>query len=69
MKTIRPTREEYGLTVKSTGTSALAAECTALRLWHERIPEYHIKPGVELDFTPGVRAAQTFPMILHTGAD
>ena len=42
---------------------------TALRLWHERIPEYHIKPGVELDFTPGVRAAQTFPMILHTGAD
>jgi cytochrome P450 len=42
---------------------------TALRLWHERIPEYHIKPGVELDFTPGVRATQTFPMILHTGAD
>ncbi|GAB5008865.1 cytochrome P450 [Mycobacterium avium] len=42
---------------------------TALRLWHDRIPEYHIKPGVELDFTPGVRATQTFPMILHTGAD
>jgi cytochrome P450 len=37
---------------------------TALRVWHERIPEYHIKPGVELDFTPGVRAVQTFPMIL-----
>lgn len=39
---------------------------TALRVWHERIPEYHIKPGVELDFTPGVRAVQTFPMILRT---
>ncbi len=39
---------------------------TALRVWHERIPEYHIKPDVELDFTPGVRAVQTFPMILRT---
>jgi cytochrome P450 len=39
---------------------------TALRVWHERIPEYHIKPGVELDFTPGVRAVRTFPMILRT---
>ena len=39
---------------------------TALRVWHQRIPEYHIKPGIELDFTPGVRAVQTFPMILHT---
>ena len=42
---------------------------TALRVWHERIPEYHLKPGVELDFTPGVRAVQTFPMILHPGAE
>ena len=42
---------------------------TALRLWHERIPDYHIKPGVELDFTPGVRAVQTFPMILHEGRE
>jgi cytochrome P450 len=40
---------------------------TALRVWHDRIPEYHIKPGVELDFTPGVRAVQTFPMIMHAG--
>lgn len=40
---------------------------TALRVWHERIPQYHIKPGVELDFTPGVRAVQTFPMIMHAG--
>lgn len=42
---------------------------TALRLWHERIPDYHIKPGVELNFTPGVRAVQTFPMILHKGRE
>jgi cytochrome P450 len=42
---------------------------TALRVWHERIPAYHLKPGVELDFTPGVRAVQTFPMILHPGAE
>jgi cytochrome P450 len=42
---------------------------TALGLWHERIPDYHIKPGVELDFTPGVRAVQTFPMILHQGRE
>ncbi|OCB11749.1 cytochrome P450 [Mycobacterium intracellulare] len=42
---------------------------TALRVWHERIAEYHIKPGVELDFTPGVRAAQTFPMVLRTGVE
>ncbi|BCZ24675.1 cytochrome P450 [Mycobacterium senriense] len=39
---------------------------TALRVWHERIPEYHTKPGIELDFTPGVRAVQSFPMILRT---
>lgn len=42
---------------------------TALGLWHQRIPDYHLKPGVELDFTPGVRAVQTFPMILHEGRE
>ncbi|MGP4057263.1 hypothetical protein ACTWP6_20985 [Mycobacterium sp. 4D054] len=40
---------------------------TALRLWHQRLPDYEIKPGVELDFTPGVRAVSTFPMVLHHG--
>ena len=39
---------------------------TALQLWHERIPDYQIKPGVELIFTPGVRSVETFPMILQT---
>ncbi|WP_236591276.1 cytochrome P450 [Mycobacterium paraintracellulare] len=42
---------------------------TALRIWHQRIPDYHIKPGVELNFTPGVRATSSFPMILHKSVD
>jgi cytochrome P450 len=40
---------------------------TALRVWHERIPDYHIKPGAELNFTAGVRATGKFPMVLHKG--
>ncbi|HZU80558.1 MAG TPA: cytochrome P450 [Acidimicrobiales bacterium] len=34
----------------------------ALREWHARIPDYEIAPGAELVFTPGVRAADSFPM-------
>jgi cytochrome P450 len=36
----------------------------ALREWHRRIPDYRIKPGVELDYTPGIRTLETFPMLL-----
>jgi cytochrome P450 len=36
----------------------------ALREWHRRIPEYSIKPGVELEFTAGIRTLDTFPMLL-----
>jgi cytochrome P450 len=36
----------------------------ALRVWHERIPDYRVKPGVELAFTNGVRSLDTFPMLL-----
>ena len=36
----------------------------ALREWHRRIPEYRLKRGVELDFTPGIRAVDSFPMLL-----
>ena len=36
----------------------------ALGEWHRRIPEYRLKPGVELDFTPGIRAVDTFPLLL-----
>jgi len=37
---------------------------TALLEWHRRIPEYHVKPGVTLDYTAGIRTIATFPMVL-----
>jgi cytochrome P450 len=37
----------------------------ALREWHRRIPDYCIKPGVELDYTPGIRTLASFPMLLR----
>jgi cytochrome P450 len=36
----------------------------ALREWHLRIPDYQLKPGTELVFTPGIRSLQAFPMLL-----
>ena len=36
----------------------------ALREWHRRIPAYRVKPGVELDYSPGIRSVDTFPMVL-----
>jgi cytochrome P450 len=36
----------------------------ALREWHRRIPDYRVKPGVELNFTAGIRTLDTFPMVL-----
>jgi cytochrome P450 len=36
----------------------------ALREWHARIPDYHVKPGAQLAYTPGIRALETFPMVL-----
>jgi cytochrome P450 len=38
----------------------------ALREWHRRIPDYSIKPGVELNYTPGIRTIESFPMLLGT---
>ena len=40
----------------------------ALREWHRRIPDYRIKPGTKLAFTPGVRSVDTFPMLLGSSA-
>jgi cytochrome P450 len=37
----------------------------ALREWHRRIPDYAVKPGVLLDYTPGIRALDSFPMVLR----
>jgi len=40
----------------------------ALRTWHRRIPDYRIKEGELLDYTPGIRALDTFPMVLRQSA-
>jgi cytochrome P450 len=37
----------------------------ALHEWHRRIPEYRLKAGCELDYTAGIRALDTFPMVLR----
>jgi cytochrome P450 len=37
----------------------------ALREWHRRIPDYCVKPGVDLDYTPGIRTLESFPMLLR----
>lgn len=36
----------------------------ALRVWHNRIPHYRVKPGSELVYTVGVRSVDSFPMLL-----
>jgi cytochrome P450 len=36
----------------------------AVREWHRRFPDYSIKPGHTLSYTPGVRSIDHFPMIL-----
>ncbi len=33
---------------------------TALRVWHSHIPHYRVKPGIELDYTIGVRSVDSF---------
>jgi cytochrome P450 len=37
----------------------------SLREWHRRIPDYRVKPGVLLDYTPGIRSLDSFPMVLR----
>jgi len=37
----------------------------ALREWHRRIPDYRVKSDVLLDYTPGIRALDRFPMMLR----
>jgi cytochrome P450 len=36
----------------------------ALREWHNRIPEYALKPDMELDYTTGIRSIEPFPLLL-----
>jgi cytochrome P450 len=35
----------------------------ALEEFHRRIPDYHIREGVELVFSPGIRQASTLPLV------
>jgi cytochrome P450 len=37
----------------------------ALREWHKRHPDYSVKPGVELEYTTGIRSIDEFPMVLR----
>ena len=37
----------------------------ALREWHRRIPQYSVKTGHTLDYTPGLRTLDTFPMVFE----
>jgi cytochrome P450 len=36
----------------------------ALREWHKRHPDYSVKPGVELQYTVGIRSIDHFPLVL-----
>ena len=40
----------------------------AIREWHKRYPEYHVKPGVSLDYTSGIRSIDYFPLVLGPGS-
>jgi cytochrome P450 len=35
----------------------------AMEVWHERIPNYRIKPGVELVYSGNPRAPHRFPLV------
>jgi len=37
----------------------------ALREWHRRIRDYRLTPGAELNYTPGIRSVDSFPMLLE----
>jgi cytochrome P450 len=39
----------------------------AMQQWHARIPDYAVKPGHELMYTPSIRSLQTFPMVFPAG--
>jgi cytochrome P450 len=40
----------------------------ALREFHRRIPEYHLKPGTVLQYTPGLRSLTTLPLVFGPDA-
>jgi cytochrome P450 len=38
----------------------------ALREWHRRIPRYELKPGIELEYPPGLRMVQNLGLVWPT---
>ena len=40
----------------------------ALREWHRRIPEYEVKPGLELEYPPGLRMVQNLELVWPASA-
>jgi cytochrome P450 len=38
----------------------------ALREWHRRIPDYGLKPGIELEYPPGLRLVQNLELVWPT---
>jgi cytochrome P450 len=34
-----------------------------LREWHRRIPDYGIKPGIELHYAPGLRLVENLELV------
>ena len=38
----------------------------ALREWHRRIPEYELKPGIELHYPPGLRSIENLELVWRT---
>ena len=34
-----------------------------LREWHQRIPDYELKPGIELHYSPGLRTVENLELI------
>ena len=38
----------------------------ALREWHRRIPEYELKPGIELHYPPGLRSIENLELVWPT---
>jgi cytochrome P450 len=41
----------------------------ALERWHRRIPDYHIPPGTELRYTPGLRSLEQLPLTFPGGQE
>ena len=40
----------------------------ALREWHRRIPEYEVRPGLELEYPPGLRMVQNLELVWPASA-